>query len=274
MGSSSGSTTTTQKADPWSGQQPYLIDIFEKSRDHFYDGGREYYPGLTVAPFSPDTDKAFEMQRSLALHNPISSSARDLTSATLRGDFLGQNPYRDEAYDSAARAVTRNFKEGVRPSLDASFAKYGRSGSGLHGNTVDMARDSLGRSLNDLADKFYFDTYRTERQNQLQALGLAPSANKMGFADAAAMRELGLQQEQWDQRMLDEMRGRYEYDRDVDYDMLKKYSQLLYGNFGQTVTTEQPYYKNRTAGALGGAAAGSTFGPWGAAIGGLVGLLS
>jgi hypothetical protein len=40
------------------------------------------------------------------------------------------------------------------------------------------------------------------------------------------------------------------------------------------MTTTQPYYQNRTAGALGGAAAGYQFSggsPYGAAIGGLLG---
>jgi hypothetical protein len=43
-------------------------------------------------------------------------------------------------------------------------------------------------------------------------------------------------------------------------------------NIGSTTT--QPVYQNRAAGALGGAAAGYQLGgPWGAAAGGLIGLL-
>lgn len=61
-GSSGGSTTTVQKADPWEGQQPYLVGgihingvpiagtFYEANK--LYQNGQlapEYYPGQTVA---------------------------------------------------------------------------------------------------------------------------------------------------------------------------------------------------------------------------------
>ena len=73
-GSSGGSTTTVQKADPWEGQQPYLVGgihingvpiagtFYEANK--LYQNGQlapEYYPGQTVADQSPWTQQALQM---------------------------------------------------------------------------------------------------------------------------------------------------------------------------------------------------------------------
>jgi hypothetical protein len=47
MGGSS--TNTVQKADPWSGAQPYLTDIFARAKGIQESGGPQFFPGSTVA---------------------------------------------------------------------------------------------------------------------------------------------------------------------------------------------------------------------------------
>lgn len=52
-GSGGGNTTTTQKADPWSGVQPYLTSAYQQAAELYKPGaGPQYYPGSTVAPVS------------------------------------------------------------------------------------------------------------------------------------------------------------------------------------------------------------------------------
>ena len=50
-----GGTNTVEKADPWEGQQPYLLDLFGQAQGLYNRGVPEYYPGQTVAPFSDYT---------------------------------------------------------------------------------------------------------------------------------------------------------------------------------------------------------------------------
>ena len=45
--------TSVVKQDPWSGQQPYLQDIFSQASSIYNSGvGSQYYPGSTVVPFT------------------------------------------------------------------------------------------------------------------------------------------------------------------------------------------------------------------------------
>ena len=67
MGQSSGQQTSTTKQDPWSGQQPYLQDIFAQANSTYNSGvGGQYFPGSTVVPFSPDTESGMGQVRNTA----------------------------------------------------------------------------------------------------------------------------------------------------------------------------------------------------------------
>jgi hypothetical protein len=64
---SSGSQTTTTNSEPWSGQQPYLQNIFSEAQRLYNQGPQEYYPGQTVAPFSPQTMMGMDLMTQRAL---------------------------------------------------------------------------------------------------------------------------------------------------------------------------------------------------------------
>lgn len=66
MGSKSDQTATSEAA-PWGGQQPYLQDVFREAQNVYYGGGPQYYPGQTVAPFSPQSQMAMDMQTRRAM---------------------------------------------------------------------------------------------------------------------------------------------------------------------------------------------------------------
>ena len=63
-----GGGQQVQSTDPWSGQQPYLHDLFAQAQNMFRQGyGQEYYPGQTVAPFAPQQEMAFDLTTQRAL---------------------------------------------------------------------------------------------------------------------------------------------------------------------------------------------------------------
>jgi hypothetical protein len=89
--------------------------------------------------------------------------------STANGGFLNANPYLDATYDKAARAMSRNFAQGVMPSIDSAFARSGRFGSGLHSNAADQAIQNYTQGLGDLATGLYGNAYGQERGLQQQA---------------------------------------------------------------------------------------------------------
>ncbi len=58
---------STQESSPWEGQQPFLRDIFSQAQGLFDQGPQQYYPGQTVAPFSPQTQLGMDLTTQRAL---------------------------------------------------------------------------------------------------------------------------------------------------------------------------------------------------------------
>jgi hypothetical protein len=106
--------------------------------------------------------------------------------------------------------------------------------------------------------------FRLGAANQLGNLGAQQQGLRMSGAQAAM--QAGGARQQLEQAQMDALRN-------IGMEKLGISSGALTGqlpNLGMTTT--QPYYQNRTSGALGGAAAGYQFGgPIGAGIGGLLG---
>ena len=200
MGSKGGggsTTTTVQKADPWSGQQPYLRDVFAEAKK-LYDSGRltpDYYPGDTVAQISPWTQQALQMQADRAMAGSDSlNGAQNAVDSIAAGQAMGadpglgvlgelagqdfnagnaglnalsqmasaQNPWLDTLYQDASREALS--------VLDGSFSRAGRYGSGAHAAAQADAVTGLAA-----------DMYGAAYQQQVQAAAQAASAYNAGL---------------------------------------------------------------------------------------------
>mgnify|MGYP003681213828 CR=1 FL=1 len=60
---SKGSSSTVQKADPWSGQQPYLTDLYSQAQSQLQAGPQQFYPNKLYADPTQDVIAAEEMAR-------------------------------------------------------------------------------------------------------------------------------------------------------------------------------------------------------------------
>ena len=70
-----GSQSQTTRSEPWRGQQPYLTDIFGEAQNIFRSGGPQFFPGQTVAGFSPHTQMGMDMLTQRALGGDPSMQA-------------------------------------------------------------------------------------------------------------------------------------------------------------------------------------------------------
>lgn len=261
-GGGGGSTQTVQKADPWKGQQPYLKKGFAQAEERLLDTDPTYFPGSTVAEFTPDTQQAMGMIRQEALQgSQIAPAAQQNIMSTLQGENL----YGGEGFSAALDAASRR----ILPQVDSAFAKAGRYGSGLAKTAQTQA----------LADAFA-GQYGQERQRQMQAATLAPQIDQLRFEDAKALGGIGETQYGLEQAKIGEDIARHNYEQNIRQDQLARYMNAIQGNYGgSTTSTASGPEANKTSAALGGAlsGAGAGFmagGPWGAAIGGGLGLLS
>lgn len=222
-----GSSTTVQKADPWSGQQPYLTRGFQEAEKLYNSGGPEYFPNATYVPFSGQTETGLDMISNRAMQgspintalqgyvgNTLSSGAANDSNAinmlnrrmmadpsmqdiqggmqlpsdvtgslqsTLRGGYLGQNPWLDDTYRRAVNSVKEQYSDTILPGINATFSNSGRTGGGLHGEMYAKAADELGDDLEGLATNIYGNNYLNERNNQMQAASMLGGLNNQSL---------------------------------------------------------------------------------------------
>ncbi len=261
MGSSSTPSHTTQTSEPPEFIKPYMQAGAQEALNAYRTGGQQYYPGNTVVPFSPQTETMLGRTEQRAMNgSPVTQSAQQLATDTMNGKFMGKNPYLDAAFNRGA--------DQIQNRLNTGFAGAGRN--------IDAARPLASQEMGDFANTIYGGAYENERQRMQ---GMVPFANSLAnndYVDLEALGGVGSQVEGLTGRLMEDQAARWDFQQNRPQNNLDTYLQRISGAYpGQTATQTTPTYKNKGAGALGGAAAGASlgmmFGPWGAGLGALGG---
>jgi hypothetical protein len=228
-----GSTsTTTQKADPWSGQQPYLKDIFSEAQGLYNAEGPSYYPNSTVTPFTADQKTAFDQVYNFGMGggSQAMQGAVGNVADTLSGNYLmAGNPY--------FSAMSDRIASEVMPRVNSTFEAAGRGDSGLAARAAAMG---LGDAIGGLA----YQNYGTERGNQMTAAGLAPGIDQGLYSGLNAATGAAGMYQQLGQQQLNDMVNRWNYDQNLDWNKLGNYSQMVQGNYGGTTTSSSTQPSN------------------------------
>ena len=302
MPSGGGNTTTTQNTTPWSGQAPYLSDVFTHASDIY--GNVMGNPQSMVAGFTPAQNQAMGITQNVANgtnfgNSPsVNNAAGGYTANVLNGNTsanpassafaqfangsMMNSPYQAGALNAANNAITRAYQTATAPQTASAFEGSGRYGSGAYGQAVSQNQQDLATQLGNTDAALVNSMYQQNMGNMLAgaqglsnqqnaALSMAPNTVNSINAAATNLYNMGGNQQALAQSQLN-----------APWQQLSDYSGMLQGNYGGTTTSTQPYYSNTLAGGLGGAASGaamgSTFGPWGTAIGagvgGLMGMFS
>jgi hypothetical protein len=204
-------TTATQTNTPDPLTQAMRQSLFDQSTDIYGQGMPAFYPGSTVAQFSPQTQSAMNYMSNYAQQGPrglgqaygaaqrgmsgvmpgfgvASGAARGQMDNRFTGSLVGaanqSNPWMNEIANAPSRmdtlqATARGDMIGANPYLDRIFQR----GSNQIQNQVDGAMRRAGMtggtphsqvmadSLQDLYSNIYAPAYQQERQNQLSAAG-------------------------------------------------------------------------------------------------------
>jgi hypothetical protein len=219
-GKKGGSTTTTQNTAPWIGQQPYLTDVFERAQGLADRGPFSYAP-------SAFTTQAQQMQAQRALDpNSAVGRAQGVLGDTISGRYLSPET------NPALRAS-------VQDALGLAGSAFAKQYGGAAGQNLGNSgyQEALARGLGATATNAYADAYGRERQNQLNAMQLAPS---LGMADVAQLGQVGAAQDALAQQQFNS-----------PWENLSKYQAAISGQFGGSGTTQTPYFQNPLATAMG-----------------------
>jgi hypothetical protein len=263
-GGSEPSDTQTTKMEPWSGVQPYLTDYL-KLGQNVTKNPYQFYNGDTVAGFSPEQEAGMRLgtQRAMAGSGTLNAANNNATS-TLNGDFLSpdSNPYLKQ---NVSRAM-----DDVQTRVNSQFSGNNYGGS--------ANQELLTRNLGDVASGMYGENFARERNNQMQTMNLAPTLAGADYQDANYLQTIGAQRQNLANQYLGNSASAFNGAANFPYEQLQRYGNVVSQGTGAggttTATGMSQGGSSPLAGALGGAATGfSLGGPWGAAIGGIGGLL-
>lgn len=307
-GSGGGNSTTTQKADPWSGLAPYLIGngeaqvaptggLYQLASKWMEGSGPQFYPGNTVAPTSDVTNNyenavLYRAGNGSPMDAQASNTATRLATgeglnsdATARGDFLNANPYLDAMVDASTRDINKNFSNTVLPGVASQFAAGGRYGSGAQAGVLGNVSTDYTNKLGDIVTGIRGTNYANERslmeQRRGQYIGLegtgANMLNAMNteaynrwYQDNAAAQQVGMNRDARAQGQVNADIARWDYGQNQPLGKLQAFAGLLQGQAGGGQSSSQTTNASGQSG-FGKAATGALGGAaTGAALGSVV----
>ena len=257
-------SSTVQKADPWSGVQPYLKDLLKRGQS-VTNQPYQYYSGDRIAPFSPEQQLGMDLTTQRAMSgSPLLNAGQQNATDTLTGNYMSpdSNPWLRSNVDRAMGDVSSR--------VNSMF------GNDNFGSTAHQ--ELLTRGLGDVASSMYGQNYGQERQNQMNLIPQTPGLSQADYTDPMQLANVGAQRQGLAQQYLDQAYGDYQGAVDWPYTQLQRYGNVAAqgtgsgGTTSSTTTGPNPNQQNPLANILGlGLAGASLFGGLGG-LGGLLGL--
>lgn len=227
-----------QESSPWGPQIPFIKYGMDEAARLYQDASPTYYPGSTVAPFSPEQNQAMDMTRARAMGgNQTMRQAEGYARDVLSGKYSG-DPYEGQVF--------QNIQQRVLPSVNSQFMGSGRYGSG-------MQADSAARGLTEAFAPYASSMYQQGLNRMDQAASMAPMFAQNDYADIGALGALGQQRQALAQDEMNDARARYDFYQELPYNKLGQYFNNIGGNYGGTVIgtskVPQPSMFQQVAGA-------------------------
>jgi len=262
-GGGGGNTTTTTTAQLPKYAQPYATQLLERGAG-LSNKAYQPYQGQRIADLNSSQQAGINRTQSQALNGfQGQRDVGNLYQQTVRGDFLNpdSNPYLQATFDTAAGRMAQAYKNGTAAQTDANFGRAGAFGGSAWRQQVQGNENAFGDALANLATNTYGQNYNTERNNQMNAMGMASGMQDLGYNDATKLIGAGDIQRSYQQDLLNQGYGDWQAAQNQEYanlDVLNKALAGSVGNAGQTFTTgANPYQTNNFANYLGGGLAGA-----------------
>ena len=239
---SGGTKIQTTTSKPWDIQVPYLTEGFDQAKEIYNQGIPDYYPGESIAGFSPAQKAAQQATLGYAM-GPRAAAQQQAAESSLVQGLSGQiDP---NAYNPMANALTQqvlgNLKGNILPGLSQQTLTY-QPGGGSRGNLVQnkaIAGAVTSGLTKPMAD-MYTNAYNQAQQRAVQSGQLYPSIMGAPMSMYGAMADVGAQRQGMRQRQMDADMARYQYNATAPQQALAIYMNMISGNYGGTVQKTTP----------------------------------
>lgn len=257
-----GGGTTTTTAQPPDFQIPYINKVLGEATSLYGQGPLQYYPGQTVAPQSPETQQAIT-----GLAQNVAPAQQAIADQTQQGLTYGiqaanplQNPFFEPTLQAMIRPATEQLTQQVLPGIQDTFASAGQFGGSRQGVAEGNAINAWQQNVLDTASKFGSQAYGQGLESLGRSLALAPNVQQMQATPTQTLASAGAANDAYQQRLIDEMVARYNYNQQAPYESLSYYAGLVGNPLGSATSQTAPGGSSRLQSALGGAATGAALG--------------
>jgi hypothetical protein len=228
--------TTQQQLDPT--VRPFVEYGLTEAKQLYQQPGPNYYPYQTYVSPSQQTQSALQAAQNRAIAgNPLVPAAQQQLQNTIQGQFLGNNPFLNQAMSGAASAATQAYNDAIQNTRSGA-AQAGRYGSSAMFDQTSRAQQNLANSLAQEAGRLMYQNYGNERQAQQAAIASAPQMAQADYYDINQLLTTGQTAEDYQRQALEADIGRFEYTENLPYTKLQNYLSAAYGApMGQVSTT-------------------------------------
>lgn len=252
-GGGSGNSTSTVKNAPADQVLPYL-DPYMQRASALSNTAYKPYQGQQIAELNQSQQAGMGLQSAQALGGfQGQKEGNNLYQQTLRGDFL--NPSSNPYLQGMAQSIGDEFNRTTgaqNASMQRTAGAFGNSGL-----QQKMSMDNAGFAGQ--LNRLYGDNYQNERSMQQQALGMMPTMQNLGYADASKLSQVGDSQRQYQQDLLNQQQANYTQAMQYPYaqlDVLGNAIKSTMGAGGSSTSTSPSYKPSPVAGMIGGGMAG------------------
>lgn len=154
---SGGGTKNVTNTDPWSGQQPYLTDIFQQAQNQFQGGGPQYYPNAGYVPFAPQTQQGLAQTEQRAQGAPWEQALGQYATNSLnQGQFnLAPAGYGSDQLIGGIGAGQGALAQGANPFLQGvGQNQQAQTASGQYLNSNPYLDQMFNAAANPLVNQF------------------------------------------------------------------------------------------------------------------------
>lgn len=217
LGGGGGSTTRTEIP----AELRPLATAYAERAMQIGDQGFVPYQGQRFADLNQAQQTALgQIQQRAAGDNQLQQTAEQALQQNIQG---GQtNPFLDAMVQRAQKNV---LAQGTQAGVMSG--SFGNSG----------VNEQLTQGLGDVATQMYGQAYETDRNRQLQSIGMAPQISQAGYQDAAQLLQAGQIQQNQAQQAQDFAYQQFQEQQNLPYKQLAAMGAPFASGLGQVQTT-------------------------------------
>lgn len=280
-------TVVQNTTEPYAEQKTYLNRVFQEAQNLFESGGPTYFPGSTVANLPGLVPQAQQGLTNFALNvlpGQLGSIQQSYEGALAGPGTVATDPIVAAASQAATQPLYDQLLQSILPGIRANAASTGNVGGSRQGIAEGLAVQNTQRAAGEASAGIYNTALQNALQSRDRALALAPQQAQLGQMPSLLLDQVGRQQFNYEQALLDDQIARHAFEQNLPSAKLGEFASLVSGGFGSTsygTSTGQGTAGgggSALGGALGGALAGASLGNTlfpgvGAGIGAAGGLL-